>query len=140
MKPYYSKLSDFTKHDISSKKILLILSKIKNGEMVDCLNVLNSRVTQQNIEFNSLIDDEQDDLTFIRTFQKMNEIERSLWLSNALYELQNKEDYFKDSDNIKRKKEQGEDSIEESEESTHLYHDFYLNPSTRSRKPFKFLF
>ena len=122
------------------------MTKIKNGKMVDCLNVLNSRVTQQNIEFNSLIDDEQDDLTFIRTFQKMNEIERSLWLSNALYELQNKEDYFKDSDNIKRKKEQGNDSIEEgdgveeSEESTHLYHDFYLNPSTRSLKPFKFLF
>ena len=102
--------------------------------MVDCLNVLNSRVTQQNIEFNSLIDDEQDDLTFIRTFQKMNEIERSLWLSNALYELQNKEDYFKDNYNIQREES---DSVEES---THLYHDFYLNPSTRSLKPFKFLF
>jgi hypothetical protein len=112
--------------------------------MVDCLNVLNSRVTQQNIEFNSLIDDEQDDLTFIRAFQKMNEIERSLWLSNALYELQNKEDYFKDSEDV-HKREEGDgvedaQSVEESEESTHLYHDFYLNPSTRSLKPFKFLF
>ena len=109
--------------------------------MVDCLNILNSRVTQQNIEFHSLIDEEQDDLTFIKAFQKMNEIERSLWLSNAIYELRDNaksEDLRSEEDY--RRKILRKDTIGDDEESTQLYHDFYLNPSTRSLKPFKFLF